>query len=78
LHTTRSWHFLGLENNGTVSADSAWTKAKFGENTIIANIDTGMLVYLKLNKSTKVMITNKSLRDERGAPLGVPRSFLYE
>ncbi|KAK7372603.1 hypothetical protein VNO80_05993 [Phaseolus coccineus] len=42
LHTTRSWDFLGLEKNGRVSANSAWTKAKFGEDTIIANIDTGV------------------------------------
>jgi len=60
LHTTRSWTFLGLEENGRVPANSAWTKAKFGENTIIANIDTGMLhVSLKLTKPTKV-ITDKS------------------
>ncbi|CAJ1971131.1 unnamed protein product [Sphenostylis stenocarpa] len=42
LHTTRSWKFLGLENNGRVPANSAWSKAKFGENIIIANIDTGV------------------------------------
>lgn len=42
LHTTRSWNFLGLEKNGRVTANSAWTKAKFGEGTIIANIDTGV------------------------------------
>ncbi|KAE9596247.1 hypothetical protein Lal_00048755 [Lupinus albus] len=42
LHTTRSWEFLGLEKNGIVPANSAWRKAKFGENTIIANIDTGV------------------------------------
>ncbi|RDX96024.1 Subtilisin-like protease, partial [Mucuna pruriens] len=43
LHTTRSWDFLGLEKNGKIPANSAWTKARFGENIIIANIDTGML-----------------------------------
>ncbi|TKY56998.1 serine-type endopeptidase [Spatholobus suberectus] len=41
LHTTRSWDFLGLEKNGRIPANSAWRKARFGENIIIANIDTG-------------------------------------
>ncbi|XP_047175140.1 subtilisin-like protease Glyma18g48580 [Vigna umbellata] len=39
LHTTRSWEFLGLQRNGK---NSAWQKGSFGENTIIANIDTGV------------------------------------
>ncbi|RDX64710.1 Subtilisin-like protease, partial [Mucuna pruriens] len=39
LHTTRSWEFLGLQRNGI---NSAWQKGRFGENTIIANIDTGV------------------------------------
>lgn len=38
LHTTRSWEFLGLRGN---DMNSAWPKGRFGENTIIANIDTG-------------------------------------
>jgi len=51
LHTTRSWDFLGLEKNGRVTANSAWTKAKFGEGTIIANIDTGKHVVCFLLRS---------------------------
>ncbi|AES80518.1 putative tripeptidyl-peptidase II [Medicago truncatula] len=39
LHTTRSWEFLGLHGN---DINSAWQKGRFGENTIIANIDTGV------------------------------------
>ncbi|TKY65261.1 serine-type endopeptidase [Spatholobus suberectus] len=39
LHTTRSWEFLGLHRNGE---NSAWQKGRFGENTIIGNIDTGV------------------------------------
>ncbi|CAA6672395.1 unnamed protein product [Spirodela intermedia] len=42
LHTTRSWEFLGLEVDGIVTADSIWTKARFGEDTIIGNLDTGV------------------------------------
>ncbi|KAH6788806.1 Subtilisin-like serine endopeptidase family protein [Perilla frutescens var. frutescens] len=42
LHTTRSWDFLGLENNGEIRASSLWKKARFGEDTIIANLDTGV------------------------------------
>ncbi|KAK7374449.1 hypothetical protein VNO80_07879 [Phaseolus coccineus] len=39
LHTTRSWEFLGLQRNGI---NSAWQRGRFGENTIIGNIDTGV------------------------------------
>ncbi|KAL4588868.1 hypothetical protein LXL04_001765 [Taraxacum kok-saghyz] len=42
LHTTRSWDFMGLENNGLISSSSIWKKARFGENTIIGNLDTGV------------------------------------
>ncbi|KAG8386695.1 hypothetical protein BUALT_Bualt03G0175700 [Buddleja alternifolia] len=42
LHTTRSWDFLGLENNGQIHDNSVWKKARFGENTIIGNLDTGV------------------------------------
>ncbi|GAB4845861.1 hypothetical protein Ancab_024865 [Ancistrocladus abbreviatus] len=43
LQTTRSWQFLGLEGRGGVIADdSMWRKADFGEDIIIANIDTGV------------------------------------
>ncbi|XP_074303550.1 subtilisin-like protease SBT5.3 [Silene latifolia] len=42
LHTTRSWSFLGLENNGVISPNSLWNKSRFGEDTIIANLDTGV------------------------------------
>ncbi|KAL5058715.1 hypothetical protein RYX36_030319 [Vicia faba] len=39
LHTTRSWEFLGLRGN---DMNSAWQKGRFGENAIIANIDSGV------------------------------------
>ncbi|XP_042500243.1 subtilisin-like protease SBT5.4 [Macadamia integrifolia] len=42
LHTTRSWDFLGLEKNGVVHRSSIWAKARYGEDTIIANLDTGL------------------------------------
>ncbi|RVW46206.1 Subtilisin-like protease SBT5.3 [Vitis vinifera] len=41
LHTTRSWHFLGLENDGIIPSNSIWKKARFGQDTIIGNLDTG-------------------------------------
>uniref|UniRef100_A0A7N2M874 Uncharacterized protein n=1 Tax=Quercus lobata TaxID=97700 RepID=A0A7N2M874_QUELO len=40
LHTTRSWDFLGLERDGVVPLGSIWQKARFGEDTIIGNLDT--------------------------------------
>jgi hypothetical protein len=42
LHTTRSWEFLGLEGNGIVPKDSIWEKARYGEDIIIGNLDTGI------------------------------------
>ncbi|PIM98366.1 Cucumisin [Handroanthus impetiginosus] len=42
LHTTHSWEFLSLERNGIVPSDSLWRKAKFGEDIIIANFDSGV------------------------------------
>ncbi|XP_042520488.1 subtilisin-like protease SBT5.4 [Macadamia integrifolia] len=42
LHTTRSWDFLGLEKNGKVQPGSIWEKANFGEDIIIANLDSGV------------------------------------
>ena len=44
LHTTHSWEFLGLERDGRVPKQSLWRKARFGEDTIIANLDTGITV----------------------------------
>ncbi|CDP06138.1 unnamed protein product [Coffea canephora] len=40
LYTTRSWGFLGLEENGQIQP--SWAQARFGEDTIIANIDSGV------------------------------------
>ncbi|CAI8587079.1 unnamed protein product [Vicia faba] len=42
LHTTRSWEFLGLEGNGIAPKDSSWELARYGEGTIIGNLDTGV------------------------------------
>ncbi|XP_017982587.1 PREDICTED: subtilisin-like protease SBT5.3 isoform X2 [Theobroma cacao] len=42
LHTTRSWEFLGLEQKGVVPSNSIWNKARYGEDTIIGNLDTGV------------------------------------
>ncbi|KAG6538216.1 hypothetical protein ZIOFF_003328 [Zingiber officinale] len=42
LHTTHSWEFLGLERNGEILDESLWMQARFGEDTIIGNLDTGV------------------------------------
>ncbi|KAG8070393.1 hypothetical protein GUJ93_ZPchr0006g42106 [Zizania palustris] len=42
LHTTRSWDFLGLAGPGGAPTGDAWKKARFGEDTIIGNLDTGV------------------------------------
>lgn len=41
LHTTRSWAFVDLEKNGKIPRESIFRKAKFGEDVIIAHIDSG-------------------------------------
>jgi hypothetical protein len=49
LHTTRSWGFMGLEdNNGVISSNSIWNKARFGDGVVIANLDTGPFSFLLL------------------------------
>ncbi|KAH9745461.1 subtilisin-like protease SBT5.3 [Citrus sinensis] len=42
LHTTHSWEFLGLQQNGRIPPNSIWEKARYGEDAIIGNIDTGV------------------------------------
>ncbi|XP_062190928.1 subtilisin-like protease SBT5.3 [Phragmites australis] len=42
LHTTRSWDFMDLERDGQVLPDSIWKHAKFGQDVIIANLDSGV------------------------------------
>ncbi|XP_057429641.1 subtilisin-like protease SBT5.3 [Lotus japonicus] len=42
LHTTRSWGFMGLEDNGVIPSSSIWNKARFGDGVIIGNLDTGV------------------------------------
>ncbi|XP_010251263.1 PREDICTED: subtilisin-like protease SBT5.4 [Nelumbo nucifera] len=42
LHTTRSWDFLRMERNGSIPSKSIWVKARFGEDVIIANLDSGV------------------------------------
>ncbi|XVF76963.1 hypothetical protein PTKIN_Ptkin14bG0002100 [Pterospermum kingtungense] len=42
LHTTRSWDFLRLERGGVIPSASLWKKSRFGEDTIIGNLDTGV------------------------------------
>ncbi|KAJ9184226.1 hypothetical protein P3X46_003973 [Hevea brasiliensis] len=62
LHTTHSWEFMLLEKNGTVHPSSLWTKAGFGEDIIIANLDSG------------VWPESKSFSDEGYGP--VPSSWV--
>ncbi|CAK7331058.1 unnamed protein product [Dovyalis caffra] len=40
LHTTHSWDFMLLEKNSVVYPSSLWKRARFGEDSIIANLDT--------------------------------------
>ena len=42
LQTTRSWQFLRLERDGDVPPWSAWETARYGEDTIIGNLDSGV------------------------------------
>ncbi|XP_057962162.1 subtilisin-like protease SBT5.3 [Malania oleifera] len=43
LHTTRSWSFMGLNNDNNLGPSrNFWKKARYGEDTIIGNLDTGV------------------------------------
>ncbi|KAL6332693.1 hypothetical protein AAG906_010033 [Vitis piasezkii] len=42
LHTTHSWDFMLMEHNGVPRPWSLWRRARFGMDTIIANLDTGV------------------------------------
>ncbi|KAL5574814.1 hypothetical protein UlMin_016513 [Ulmus minor] len=42
LHTTRSWEFMLQEKNDVVVRNSLWEKSRFGTDTIIGNLDTGV------------------------------------
>ncbi|XP_038903594.1 subtilisin-like protease SBT5.4 [Benincasa hispida] len=42
LHTTRSWKFLGIEKHEEIPSNYIWNVARFGDDIIIANFDTGV------------------------------------
>ncbi|KAF7142884.1 hypothetical protein RHSIM_Rhsim05G0181500 [Rhododendron simsii] len=42
LHTTHSWEFMLLEQNGVAQHSSLWSKASYGKDIIIGNLDTGV------------------------------------
>ncbi|KAI4296081.1 hypothetical protein L6164_036070 [Bauhinia variegata] len=42
LHTTHSWEFMLQEKDGAIKPSSLLSKAKLGEDVIIANLDTGV------------------------------------
>ncbi|KAF7142715.1 hypothetical protein RHSIM_Rhsim05G0181600 [Rhododendron simsii] len=42
LHTTHSWEFMLLEQNGVAQHNSLWSKARYGEDIIIGNLDSGV------------------------------------
>lgn len=48
LHTTRSWDFMGgaLNKASEAHSKSIWAKAHYGEDVIIANLDTGRFFFL--------------------------------
>lgn len=51
LHTTRSWNFLGMEKHEGIPLNSIWNAARFGDDTIIANFDSGFFYSSPSNHS---------------------------
>ncbi|KAK2412969.1 hypothetical protein P8452_73229 [Trifolium repens] len=42
LHTTHSWEFMSMEHNGVTPYESLFRKARYGEDVIMGNLDTGV------------------------------------
>lgn len=76
LHTTRSWEFLGLERNGTVPKDSTWERARYGEGTIIGNLDSGKFHSLIVKtKSMFIKDTNLMSRFASHFPISLMKFY---
>jgi hypothetical protein len=55
LHTTRSWDFVGLRD-GDTRHNALWKAARFGEDTIIGNLDTGVFIFFSsLLRSNQIL-----------------------
>ena len=55
LHTTRSWDFVGL-GDGVPGGSGLWKSARFGEETIIGNLDTGVFIFFSsLLRSNQIL-----------------------
>uniref|UniRef100_A0A2C9VZK0 Subtilisin-like protease n=1 Tax=Manihot esculenta TaxID=3983 RepID=A0A2C9VZK0_MANES len=68
LYTTHSWEFLGLENNnGAATKNSIWKKAKYGQDVIIANLDTAHIFMGTMSQG--VWPESKSFNDEGMGPV---------
>ncbi|RYR16447.1 hypothetical protein Ahy_B04g073476 isoform D [Arachis hypogaea] len=64
LQTTRSWDFLGLRRD---AKNTAWQKGRFGENTIIGNIDTARFFSDAFEAANgKVKANERTARDLQG------------
>lgn len=68
LHTFHSWDFLSLEDNGVVTSGSLWEKAKFGQDIIIGNLDTGMYIFPFL---FIIILCLNEINNNSSDPLGV-------
>ncbi|KOM33648.1 hypothetical protein LR48_Vigan01g320400 [Vigna angularis] len=42
LYTTHSWEFMDMTRGGVVPSESVFRKARYGEDSIIAHLDTGV------------------------------------
>ncbi|RHN48242.1 putative cucumisin [Medicago truncatula] len=48
LHTTHSWEFMSMEHNGVAPSHSLFRKARYGEDVIIGNLDSGNYDFFSL------------------------------
>lgn len=44
LYTTHSWEFMDMTKGGVVPSESVLRKARYGEDSIIAHLDTGTVI----------------------------------
>ncbi|KAI4366211.1 hypothetical protein MLD38_022116 [Melastoma candidum] len=78
LHTMRTWDFLGLGKGGAAMPGSTRERAMFGEDMIIANLDTGIKDNITCNRfSPSFVLYFESFKEPQHAHANIISSHDY-